>query len=396
MKALLTILPAASHLHPMLGVADALARGGHEILFATSAPFCPDVERAGFRAVPVGADWRVDRAEEAFPILAAAPRERLSEAWFVDLFADVVPRASLASLAGAIARHTPDVIVRDLYDFAAPLAAERAGVPCATLAFGHHTPAARLTELVGDRLAALRDEAGLPVDETLGWLHRWLYLDFVPPRFQAFSTREIATAHCFRPSALDALGRGAPLGWLDALSPGLTAWVTLGTVFNRSPALFPAAVDGLRALCRNIVVTVGESQDPAAPELRALGGGAVRVERFVALSHLVPRCDLVVCHGGFNTVMGALAHGRPVLCLPEHSDDPYNGARCAELGVGLTIAARAATRERVFEAARRLLAEPGFREAAGRFAGEMAALPSVDEAAARVVRLATERRAQLR
>jgi UDP:flavonoid glycosyltransferase YjiC (YdhE family) len=50
---------------------------------------------------------------------------------------------------------------------------------------------------------------------------------------------------------------------------------------------------------------------------------------------LLPYCDLVVTHGGFNTVQSALSQGLPMIIVPLSADQPFN----AEAASGLTGAA---------------------------------------------------------
>jgi UDP:flavonoid glycosyltransferase YjiC (YdhE family) len=73
----------------------------------------------------------------------------------------------------------------------------------------------------------------------------------------------------------------------------------------------------------------------------------------------------VVTHAGHGTVMRALAHGLPVLCLPMGRDQDDNAARIVASGAGLRLKPSASA-PRIAEAVRRLLAEPGFSANAGR------------------------------
>ena len=41
---------------------------------------------------------------------------------------------------------------------------------------------------------------------------------------------------------------------------------------------------------------------------------------YIPQTPIMPGCGLVVCHGGRSTVLTALKHGVPVLCLPSGSD----------------------------------------------------------------------------
>jgi len=56
MRTLFTTIPASGHFHPLVPLARAAINAGHEVAFAASAPFCPDVEAAGFRCFPAGVD----------------------------------------------------------------------------------------------------------------------------------------------------------------------------------------------------------------------------------------------------------------------------------------------------------------------------------------------------
>jgi UDP:flavonoid glycosyltransferase YjiC (YdhE family) len=117
-----------------------------------------------------------------------------------------------------------------------------------------------------------------------------------------------------------------------------------------------------------VVVTLG----PALRAVRLPASDEVRVA--VAASHdaLVPRCALVVSHAGHGTVVRPLRHGVPVLCLPTGRDQPENAARVEHAGAGLRLSRRASAGA-IRKAARRLLAEPAFAQAAGRLGLRIAA-----------------------
>ena len=167
-------------------------------------------------------------------------------------------------------------------------------------------------------------------------------------------------------------------------------YFTLGTVFNHeSGDLFSRVLAGLRELPINLIVTVGRDLDPATLGLQP---AHVRVERFVPQAEILPHVDLVVSHGGSGSVLGALAHGRPMVVLPIGADQPFNAERISALGVGRSLDAIQATPEDVREAASWVLADATYRESAGRVADEIAALASPDVAVGLLERLAQERR----
>lgn len=66
MRVLFSSVPEVGHLHPMLGLARALAEAGHQVAFAVSPDLEPRARQGGFETLPVGqelADWYV----EAYP-----------------------------------------------------------------------------------------------------------------------------------------------------------------------------------------------------------------------------------------------------------------------------------------------------------------------------------------
>ena len=85
-------------------------------------------------------------------------------------------------------------------------------------------------------------------------------------------------------------------------------YVTLGTFFNWNISVFRTILDGLVGQPVDVIVTVGGDQDPGALQPVA---DIVTIERFVAQADLLPRCSVIVHHGGAGTTFGALAHGVP-------------------------------------------------------------------------------------
>ena len=135
-----------------------------------------------------------------------------------------------------------------------------------------------------------------------------------------------------------------------------------------------------------MIATVGRSVDPTRFEPLP---DNVRVERYIPNSLLLPRVDAVVCHGGFNTVMGALTFGRPLVLAPITADQPIHAQRCATLGVGCVVGAQPLDPAEIRRATHAVLDEPSFREAARKLQREIAALPNI-RATADIVEHAAE------
>jgi MGT family glycosyltransferase len=169
-----------------------------------------------------------------------------------------------------------------------------------------------------------------------------------------------------------------PPDWLETLQQPLV-YVTLGTVFNK-PELFRPLLQGLDGSV-SALVTTGRNVDP-----QSLGSWppSVRVERFVPQAHVLPRCAAVVAHAGSGSVLGALAHGLPLVLVPQGADQFDNAARCAAAGAAVVIAPEELTAEAVRAALKRVLDEPSFAEAARRVQAEIDAMPTSEEVASRL------------
>jgi len=133
----------------------------------------------------------------------------------------------------------------------------------------------------------------------------------------------------------------------------------------------------------NVIATVGRTMERG--ELGVLPANA-HVENYLPNWLLLPSVDVVVCYGGFNTVMGALQCARPLVLAPFGADQPVHAARCAALGVGRVVDGEALDPAEIRLAVRTVIDEPSYRVAATEIQDEIALLPDLKAAAAIVER----------
>ena len=88
---------------------------------------------------------------------------------------------------------------------------------------------------------------------------------------------------------------------------------------------------------------------------------------------VLPHAAAVVTHGGHSTVMAALAHGVPLVCMPMGRDQHTNAERVAKLGVGRAIS-DGATSVEIRDAIHEVLTKETYRNAAHRMAAAITAL----------------------
>jgi UDP:flavonoid glycosyltransferase YjiC (YdhE family) len=322
------------------------------------------VETLGFRAFAAGSD--VGLTPKRLP-LAAVDVERDLRAVGPG-FGRRIARERAADLLSLCKDWRPDLLVCEEVDFGAMIVAERLALPHATLLVIAAGSFVR-PEFVADPLNEVRAAYGLSPDPALAMPSRHLVLSPFPPSFRDPAFPLPATAHSIRLLTRDSVR-------FDAGPP--TVYFTLGTIYNvESGDLFQRVLAGVRDLSIDVVVTVGRDIDPA--ELGPQPAN-VRIERYVPQAELLPRCHLVISHGGSGTVMNALAHGLPMVLLPMGADQPLNAARCETLDVARVIDAVTATPQAVREAVSRVLEDSTYRRSAERIRDEMFGLPGPEHA----------------
>jgi UDP:flavonoid glycosyltransferase YjiC (YdhE family) len=372
MRILFAFVGGRGHLEPLVPIARAAQDAGHTVAFAAPPLLVATVEALGFDAFAVGPD-AAHSPSARIPLRAVDPAREERE--FRERF---VARGARIRAIGTIALgadREPDLVVCEETDLGALVAAERLGLPHATvlvMAAGTFVRA----EVVAEPLNELRAQHGLPPDPDLAAPSRYLVLSPFPPSFRDPAFPLPATAQSIRLHTPEpAASAGSPV-----------VYFTLGTIFNlESGDLFERVLAGLGELPIEVVATVGSQIDPG--ELGTLPGN-VRVEQFVAQSEVLARSSAVVSHGGSGTVVAALAHGLPQVVLPMGADQPLNAARCEELGVGVVLDAVTVTPDAVREAVSVVLSDPAYRSEAERIRDEIAALPGPGHAVTLLEQLA--------
>ncbi|MCP4004699.1 MAG: glycosyltransferase [bacterium] len=383
MRVLFTFVGGRGHFEPLRAIACAAEAAGHDIAFGCAPRMVSTVEAAGFEVFAMGTD--LGGPLKRLP-LRPFDREREDR----DLRERFARRAAgyRVPLTVELCREwQPDVLVCDETDFGAMVAAECLGLVFATvlvIATGSFVRA----QVVGVPLDELRAEHGLPPDPELAMLGRYLVLSPFPPGYRDPACPLPVTAHSIRPSRPGPVTGSAPQS--SSLRPGApTVYFTLGTVFNTECGdLFARVLAGLRDLPINLIATLGPGIDVQefVPQ-----PANIRIENYIPQWSLLPHCDLVVCHGGSGSVMGALAHGLPSLLIPLGADQAENADRCVGLGVGQVLDALRVTPESVRLAVETLLGTPSYRRRAQRLRDEIAALPGPDYAIGLLERLAREK-----
>ena len=375
------VLGLVRGLFPYLAIADELRARGHTPV-VTSCPYYQGlVEREGFAFRPLRPDVRPDDTTLIQHVMDA---RRGSEVIIREL---VVPalRDSFADIAAAA--EGADLVVSHPITFAAPLVAERRGLPwmatvLAPLSFFslHDFPALpNAPQIV--RLTRLTPWAG----RALMAMARRITRPWVAP---VVALR----AEFGLPPAGDPLyeGQFSPHGNLALFSRAFGEvqpdWPARTTVtgfpfFNRAIQMPPALTAFLEAGDPPIVFTLGSAAvntagtfyQESAAAMAALGGRAVllvgpqprnvpaglapTVMAVESAPHdqLFPRASIVVHQGGVGTTGQAIRGGRPQLVVPFAHDQPDNAFRVEQLGIGRVVYPKRYQAQRVARELRTLL-----------------------------------------
>jgi UDP:flavonoid glycosyltransferase YjiC (YdhE family) len=361
MRLLFTTTGHAGHVLPLVPLARACRRAGHEIRIAGPRSRGGVVRSAGlpfwpFDDPPAGDVWSV------FAPTAAMPPEEANAVVIGEVFGRLDTGAALPGVRAMVAAWRPDAVVRESYEFASAVAAEEAGIPHLRVAPG---------------LASTEDwllgHAAAGVDLPLEAIRASPLVSFTPPALD-----DGPAAHRFRAGAPEPSANR----WGDPL-----VYVTFGSVaagLPLYPAIYRAALDALADLPVRVLMTIGEYGEIA--DLGPLPANAV-VERWVPQEQVTAHAAAMVCHGGYGTTAGALADGVPLVVAPLFADQGRNAERVATVGAGLALPMPASIDaagdlDGLGSMVARVLEEPSFGAVARRVAASARALPHVDAASA--------------
>ena len=335
----------SGNLPPALAAALALRDRGHDVRFLGH-----EAQRG---CVPLPFDaWRaVPDLYERWPV----PPD---DAWWNELF---LGAAAGGELAAVLEREPADAVVVDCLLWGAAAALERVGVPAAVLV---HT-------IYGRRFAA---EERPPRLERLNRTRATLGLRGVGSLVEAWHRLRlvlVASARCFdrppEPLPQNTVYCGPLRPPLDEeevelpWQPDIVA--TFSTARLPVPRLTQRVLEALAPLPVSCAV--------ASPAAGLTTGTNTVLRDWLPHDVVLPNARLAITHGGHGSVLAALRHGVPVLCLPFVADQPFVAQLAVEHEVGLALPPTASVAE-IREAVEALLSAERYAASARRLADRIA------------------------
>jgi len=352
-----------------VGIGDVLRRRGHRVVFIVEESFAGTLEAQGFeerlmRLAPPpsepevpGQFWK-DFIRDTAPVFRRPTIEQLSSfiqpTWqaLCDGARYVEPR--LREIIGEL---EPDVIVEDnVVGFAAVVASGRPWVrvvscnpselkdPDVPPTFSGYSAGDRggwdefrdeyervHRELWSEFDAFMRDR-GAPALPDLEFIHESPTLNLYLYPEEA----EYARAKPLGPTwqRLDSCVRATEGEWPELRAfegDGALVYLSLGSLGSADVDLMRRLVGTLADSPHRFVVSKGPQHD------RYELADNMRGAEFLPQTRILPHVDLVITHGGNNTVTECFHFGKPMIVLPLFWDQYDNAQRVDELGFGLRL-----------------------------------------------------------
>jgi MGT family glycosyltransferase len=163
---------------------------------------------------------------------------------------------------------------------------------------------------------------------------------------------------------------------------GALIYLSLGSLGSADVGLMQRLVDLLATTEHRVIVSKGPLADQISLHDNQTG------ESFLPQPAILPQVDLVITHGGNNTVTEAFHHGKPMIVLPLFWDQVDNAQRIDELGFGRRLATYDFRDEELTDAIDELLADAGLKRRLAAISARLQARPGTVHAADLVERVA--------
>ncbi|MDI5963743.1 macrolide family glycosyltransferase [Streptantibioticus silvisoli] len=378
------VFPDFGHVNPVLQTARELMARGDRVTFVIDRRFAPLVEGTGARAVVYDSE-RGDFYRAAVP----SPDQLAADGYA--LLMETMDKVYPLAMA-AFQEDPPDVV---LYDFESVIAARMTAYRLGAVSvqfFPSHAANDSFS------LRAQMWDAENPVmvkgahavvdfvrtngvaDADLGrFANEWddRNLVFLPKLFQMQGDIFDDSYAFTGPTVTEYAGPA----WTPARDSERLALVSLGTESVARPGFLQDCADAFDSERWHVVMTTGRGVDPAR-----LGPVPEHVEIHAWLPHpaVLPRADVLVCHGGMGSVMEALYYATPVVTLPQAHELAISARRLEELRVGRTVLPDRFTPDTLADAVDALTTDP---DLAGRLAEVRTAVREAGGAAGAADRL---------
>jgi zeaxanthin glucosyltransferase len=147
----------------------------------------------------------------------------------------------------------------------------------------------------------------------------------------------------------------------DRLDGRPLIYASLGTRKNSQPAIFRLISEACNDLNLQLVISLGGRLNP---EMLGNLPGQPLVVRDAPQLEILKKAEVIITHGGLNTVLETLLEGKPMIAIPIDYDQPAVAARLAWLKVAEVLPVKRLSAKQIRLALAKLLNDTIYRDAA--------------------------------
>ena len=235
----------------------------------------------------------------------------------------------------------------------------------------------RVLSPLHDEFTQFCQERGAPPLPERAFIHESPYLNFYAYPAEADYDRSTALGPLWH--NLDSTIRSSDEAWEipDRISngEGSLLYLSLGSLGSADTGLMQRLIDTLDSSPHRAIVSMGPLHDQLSLGDRMAGA------EFLPQTSLLPHVDLVITHGGNNTIVESLHNGKPMIVLPLFWDQHDNAQRIEETGLGHRLDTYRHEPAQLLDAIDQLLADRSLADRLNTISTRLQARNGVEEAA---------------
>lgn len=339
-KFLFVVPPFFGHINPSLSIGRTLLEKGHEVAWAGLTEIKAETIPSGGSFFILKESYQENKEviQDIIKLQDKGANLPALEALKLGLQDTYIPFAKIMfeELAKLVDTYQPDVIINDCITFAGALVAHVKNIPLATITpvtpNTLHDPgtAPKVTKWVHDSIIGLQNSVGISGDEEL-ISSKEVNMFYTSQKLAGYKDGEYPSYMKFI-GALTGRPDNTPFDW-DRFNKfnNPKIYISLGTVLiDIRKEFFSRMIEALKD--KNITVVVATD-----PSILEKWPDNFIVQSYVPQLELLKHIDVVIGHGGLNTVCDTYMNGIPMLIIPIAFDQSHTATLIDQYGCGIRL-----------------------------------------------------------
>ncbi len=348
-RILFVTIPEKGHINPLIGTAKQLAKQGQELAFFSQVDISDQLKQAGLNCHCLTPATNSFKTPEDHTAKGKAFAERLRNKawlrqWIKHLLLDIVP-SQIPALKEQIGLFRPDIIVTDPMVYSAVIVATEFNIPWVGVSSSLNpvTPDEWTCELVEtvNELQEHRQRLFLDYQLNLKFkvcdaISPWLNIVFTTETYAPREWSNNDFSFYVGPTLPEGKrGDEAPFPFEKLKKDCQKIYMSLGSQVYYHPKLFLTVIEALKGQNVQIIISINEliHDKNFMAQLPDNVIASFYTPQLLLLEHI----DIVITHGGANSVMEALAHGLPIVQLPICNDQYLQSQFINKNNVGVVL-----------------------------------------------------------